>query len=161
MNFYFEVRSKFIKDKTWNNTIDFCEDHDEYIPHVYQKVILKIASDYGLYRKLSLLDDCSGMKLEAKFPTSTIFSDWLSARIRYFYEVKNSEIFEDSDEVPVFPNSFQKHCWVISNFTPLIPNEQFWKHVMMGIEKSNKLCYINLSSFSNDTQRSFYDRFYS
>ena len=54
MKFQFEVRSKIYPDKTWDNTIDFCIDHDGFIPHNYQKVILQIASDYGVYRKLRI-----------------------------------------------------------------------------------------------------------
>ena len=49
MKFQFEVRSKPYPLKFWDNTIDFCVDHDEFIPHNYQKVILEIASQYGVY----------------------------------------------------------------------------------------------------------------
>ena len=129
MKFQFEVRSKPYPDKIWNNTIDFCIDHDDFIPHNYQKVILEIASQYGVYRKISMLDDKRGMLLYATLPTNQLFSEWLSKRIDYFYKVKNSELKENSDEIPYFPNSFQKHCWMLSNFTPLIPYDIFWYFV--------------------------------
>ena len=100
MKFQFEVRSKPYPDKIWNNTIDFCIDHDDFIPHNYQKVILEIASQYGVYRKISMLDDKRGMLLYATLPTNQLFSEWLSKRIDYFYIVKNSELKENSDEIP-------------------------------------------------------------
>ena len=134
MKFQFEVRSKPYPLKFWDNTIDFCVDHDEFIPHNYQKVILEIASQYGVYRKISMLNDKRGMLLYATLPTNQLFSEWLSKRINYFYKVKNSELIEDSDEIPCFPNSFQKHCWKLSNFTPLIPYDIFWYFVHKGIK---------------------------
>ena len=47
MKFQFELRSKTFPSKTWNNTIDFCIDHDIFIPHEYQKVILGFLSLVG------------------------------------------------------------------------------------------------------------------
>ena len=79
--------------------------------HNYQKVILEIASNYGVYRKISLLDDKRGMLLYVlSFPTNDLFSEWLSKRIDYFHEVKNSEIADDSDEILSFLNSISKTC---------------------------------------------------
>lgn len=160
MKFQFELRSKTFPSKTWNNTIDFCIDHDQFIPHEYQKVILEIASQHGVYRKLTMLDDKRGMLLYATLPTNQIFSEWLSKRIDYFYKVKNSELKEDSDEIPYFPNSFQKHCWELSNFTPLIPYDIFWHFVHKGIELTDYECKINLDAFSS-TCREVYHELYS
>ena len=161
MKFQFEVRSKTYPDKTWDNTIDFCIDHDEFIPHNYQKVILQIASDYGVYRKLTLLDDKKGMLLSSRFPTNELFSEWLSKRIDYFYKVKNSELKEDSDEVPYFPNSFQKASWEMSNFTPLIPCDVFWKSVYRAFDLSEHLCNLNLDSFNASAKKAYYDLYYT
>ena len=83
MKFQFELRSKTFPSKTWNNTIDFCIDHDIFIPHEYQKVILEIASEHGVYRKLTLLDDKKGMLLSASLPSYELFSEWLAKRIDY------------------------------------------------------------------------------
>ena len=91
MKFKFEVRSKTYPNRRWDNTVDFCIDHDHWIPHNYQKVILEIASNYGVYRKISLLDDKRGMLLYVTLPTNDLFSEWLSKRINYFHEVKKKE----------------------------------------------------------------------
>lgn len=157
MKFQFEVRSKPYPDKIWNNTIDFCIDHDDFIPHNYQKVILEIASQYGVYRKISMLDDKRGMLLYATLPTNQLFSEWLSKRIDYFYKVKNSELKEDSDEIPYFPNSFQKHCWKLSNFTPLISYDIFWYFVHKGIKLTDYECKINLDAFSSTCREAYHD----
>ena len=161
MKFQFEVRSKTYPDKTWDNTIDFCIDHDKFIPHDYQKVILQIASDYGVYRKISMLDDKRGMLLFATLPTNDLFSEWLSKRIDYFYKVKNSELKEDSDEVPYFPNSFQKSCWQISNFDTSLPYDTFWESVHKGFELSKHLCNLSLDSFSASAKKAYYDLHYT
>jgi hypothetical protein len=157
MKLQFELRSKTYPDKTWDNTIDFCIDHDEFIPHNYQKVILQIASDYGVYRKLTLLDDKKGMLLSGRFPTNELFSEWLSKRIDYFYKVKNSELKEDSDEVPYFPNSFQKASWKMSNFTPLVPYDVFWECVHKGIKLSKYECKLNLDTFISPVKKIYYE----
>lgn len=153
MKFSFEVRSKFYMDKTWKNTIDFCIEHDKFIPHHYQNEILNIASNYGVYRKLEMLKDFKGMKIYAKLPTYDFFSEWVSKRINYFYEVKNSETFEDSYEIPTFPNSFQKTCWNVSNFCPQINFYDFWESLKKGIRMSEKKCTINLNSFCSSSVR--------
>lgn len=155
MKFKFEVRSKIYPSKTWDNTVDFCIDHDQWIPHNYQKVILEIASNHGVYRKISLLDDRRGMLLYVTLPTNVIFSEWLSKRIDYFHEVKNSEIADDSDEIPFFPNSFQKHVWNLTNFTPLIPYDVFWFHVHRAFELANNECKLNLRAFSEPAQKAY------
>ena len=157
MKFQFEVRSKPYPLKFWDNTIDFCVDHDEFIPHNYQKVILEIASQYGVYRKISMLNDKRGMLLYATLPTNQLFSEWLSKRINYFYKVKNSELIEDSDEIPCFPNSFQKHCWKLSNFTPLNPYDIFWYLVHKGIKLADYECKLNLDAFSVSTRKAYHD----
>ena len=153
MKFKFEVRSKTYPNRRWDNTVDFCIDHDHWIPHNYQKVILEIASNYGVYRKISLLDDKRGMLLYVTLPTNDLFSEWLSNRIKYFHEVKNSEIADDSDEIPFFPNSFQKRVWDLTNFTPLIPYDVFWKHVHKAFELANYECKLNLRSFNESVQK--------
>ena len=157
MKFQFEVRSKTFPNKTWNNTIDFCIDHDNFIPHEYQKVILEIASEYGVYRKISLLNDKKGMLLDVKLPSNELFSEWLAKRIDYFHKVKNSEIFEDSDEIPYFPNSFQKRCWDLTNFSPLIPYNAFWKSVSDAFDIANHECKINLDAFNANTIKAYYE----
>lgn len=160
MKFQFEIRSKKYPDKIWNNTIDFCIDHDGFIPHYYQKVILQIASDYGVYRKLTLLNDKRGMLLSATLPTNELFSEWLSKRIDYFYKVKNSELKEDSDEVPCFPISFQKSCWEISNFDTPLPYDTFWESVFRGFELSKHLCNLSLDPFSASAKKAYYDLYF-
>ena len=160
MKFQFEIRSKKYPDKIWNNTIDFCIDHDGFIPHNYQKVILQIASDYGVYRKLTLLNDKRGMLLSATLPTNELFSEWLSKRIDYFYKVKNSELKEDSDEVPCFPISFQKSCLEISNFDTPLPYDTFWESVFRGFELSKHLCNLSLDPFSASAKKAYYDLYF-
>ena len=160
MKFQFEVRSKTLPCRTWNNTIDFCIDHDHWIPQNYQQEILNIASNFGVYRKISMLDDKRGMLLYVTIPTNDLFSEWLATRINYFHEVKNSEIAEDSDEIPFFPNSFQKRVWDLTNFTPLISNEIFWRHVDKAFELAKYDCKINLRSF-NKSAREAYNEFYN
>jgi hypothetical protein len=157
MKFQFEVRSKTYINRTWENTIDFCIDHDHWIPHYYQKRILEIASEYGVYRKISLLNDKRGMLLYVTLPTPQLFSEWLSKRINYFYKVKNSEIAEDSDEIPYFPNSFQKHCWDLSNYSPLIPYDIFWSSVHEAFELADHVCKLNLDAFSVTCRKAYHD----
>ena len=74
-----------------------------------------------------------------------------------FYKVKNSELIEDSDEIPCFPNSFQKHCWKLSNFTPLIPYDIFWYFVHKGIKLADYECKLNLDAFSVSSRKAYHD----
>ena len=159
IKFQFEVRSEIYLNKTWQNTIDFCIDHDEFIPHDYQKTILEIASNYGVYRKLSLLDDKKGMLLVVSLPTGDLFSEWLAKRIDYFYTVKNSETYEDIDEIPYFPNSFQKKCWNLTNFTPLIDFDVFWYYLHKAFDLTDNKCKIKLDSFEKNAREAYIEIF--
>ena len=84
MEFQFDVRSKTYTDRTWDDTVQFCIAHDHWIPHNYQKHILEIASEYGVYRKLSMLEDGKGMRLHCTLPSNDMFSEWLAKRIDYY-----------------------------------------------------------------------------
>ena len=53
------------------------------------------------------------------------FQSAIQVKINYFHDAKNSEIADDSDEIPFFPNSFLKTCVNLTNFTPLIPYDVF------------------------------------
>lgn len=156
IRFRFEVRSNKLT-KSWDSTEEFCIDHDQFIPHQYQKVILEIASQYGVYRKLSLLDDKKGMLLEASLPSYEFFSEWLSKRIDYFHKVNDSETFEDRKDLPSFPNSFQKSCWTLSNFKPLVPLDKFWLAVLNAFELANNKCLVNLQTFDNEARRVYFE----
>ena len=68
---------------------------------------------------------------------------------------------EDSDEVPYFPNSFQKASWEMSNFTPLIPYDVFWKSVYRAFDLSEHLCNLNLDSFNASAKKAYYDLYYT
>jgi len=158
MEFTFEVRSKTYTSRTWANTAQFCIDHDHWIPMNYQKRILEIASDYGVYRKIEMLDDGKGMLLYARLPTPTLFSEWLAKRIDYFHEVNNSETEEDIEgDIPYFPNSFQKRCWQMSNFSPLIPYDIFWEKVHTAFDLAEHECKLNLDTFSVTARKAYHD----
>ena len=138
MKFQFEVRSKTYPSRTWNNTIDFCIDHDHWIPHNFQKVILEIASNYGVYRKISLLDDKRGMLLYVTLPTNDLFSEWLSKRINYFHEVKNSEINKMMEDIQLTLQSLNYRNKEIKTILPIIIKE------MDLVKKENNLSFENL-----------------
>jgi len=158
MEFQFEVRSKIYPSKTWDTTDQFCIDHDHSIPMHYQKRILEIASEYGVYRKIEMLNDGKGMKLYARLPSPTMFSEWLAKRIDYFYEAKNSETEEDMEgEIPYFPNSFQKRCWHLSNFSPLIPYDIFWENVHKAFDLAEHECKLNLDTFNVTARKAYHD----
>ena len=156
MEFQFDVRSKTYIDRTWDDTVQFCIDHDHWIPHNYQKHILEIASEYGVYRKLSMLEDGKGMRLHCTLPSNDMFSEWLAKRIDYYHEVNDSETDEERvGSIPYFPNSFQKRCWELTEFTPLIPEDLFWIHLHKAFMIAKHECRVNIHAFNLNARMAY------
>ena len=100
----YELRSKDEPTRVWKDTVEFCMAHDGKFDEKFERNILDIAAEHGLYREVTLTKDGTGMRVDGQFPNLRMFENWLQRRI------------EVGLWSTILPSGLQKPCYTMSNF---------------------------------------------